>query len=184
MFSCSPGCLLGEFDILSQVWIKNKTFAHQFKAFFYPDRYLYLDIVCPYHQYIATESKNFGNMFYECRKNPKEVLVAFLNILVRVYVNSVRLIYKRLKKYPKIEKRQRIFIMSQGIRFVYKLMLSFCLCADVLTFRKIYVNFVPEKDYDVISFKILNEHYLKYLYEKEIFYSKNIDKKVVPYLVD
>ena len=77
MFSCSPGCLLGEFDILSQVWIKNKTFAHQFKAFFYPDRYLYLDIVCPYHQYIATESKNFGNMFYECRKNPKEVLVAF-----------------------------------------------------------------------------------------------------------
>ena len=31
------GCFLGEFDILSQVWIKNKTFTHQFKAYFYPD---------------------------------------------------------------------------------------------------------------------------------------------------
>ena len=74
--------------------------------------------------------------------------------------------------------------MSQGIRSGYKLMLPFCLCADVLTFRKIFDNFVPEKDYDVISFKILNEHYLKYLRDKEIFYSKNIYKKVVPYLVD
>ena len=89
-----------------------------------------------------------------------------------VYVNSVKLIYKRLKKYPKIEKRQRIFIKSQGIQLGYKLMLSFRLCADVLTFRKIYVNFVPEKDYDVISFKILNEDYLKYLHSKDILFKK------------
>ena len=74
--------------------------------------------------------------------------------------------------------------MSQGIRFGYKLMLSFCSGTDVLTFRKIYVNFVPEKDYGVISFKILNDYYLKYLHDKKIIHSKNIDKKVVPYLVD
>ena len=39
-------------------------------------------------------------------------------------------------------------------------------------FEKIYQDFVPLKDYDSSSFRILNKHYLKYLEFMERYYLK------------
>ena len=47
-----------------------------------------------------------------------------------------------------------------------------------IVFLKIYAEFIPNKDYESRSFKVLNTHYLKYISEKEKEKEKEKGKEV------
>ena len=82
------------------------------------------------------------------------------------------LIYNELESHPEISFKQLHFFQERGNQFPYDLMISLYSCVNVETFENIYKNFVPVKDYDSRCFKIVNEHYLKYLDAKEQCYLK------------
>ena len=115
-------------------------------------------------------------MFHESRTCSQQVLQ--FDILIRVYINNVMLVYSELEGYSEITIEQLPFF-QRAVRFTYKLMISFCSCANIEIFKNIYKNFGPEKDYDSRCFKIVNRPYLKYIEAKGVHYLKRKDFDVV-----
>ena len=110
-----------QYDLFDEIIIE------KFKAFFLPKYHMYLDVVFPYYKYIdPTQSKLFGCLYYETRTSSQQVYTTFLNILVRVYIQNVMLIYKELQTHPEITEDQLNFFQRKGILSVYGLMIAFC----------------------------------------------------------
>ena len=167
-----PNCLIDEYSLFDEIIIDDR-FSDKFKALFLLKYYMYLDIVFPHYKYIdSNKSKCFGCMHHESRTSSRQVFITFLNVLFRVCINNVVLIYNELESHPEISFKQLHFFQERGNRFHYDLMISFYSCVNVETFENIYKNFVSVKDYDSRCFKIVNEHYLKYLDAKEQCYLK------------
>ena len=159
-----------EYDFFDEIIIDNR-FSEKFKAFFSPKYHMYLDIVFPYYKYIdSTQCKLFGCLYYEARTSSQQVHTTLMNILVRVYIQNIMLIYKELQGYPAITEDQLNFFQQKGILSAYGLMIVFCSCVNIEVFENIYNNFKPEKDYDSHSFKIINQHYFKYIDKKDLFF--------------
>ena len=144
---------------------------------------MYLDIGFPYHKYTdSKKAKFFGCMHLESRTSRQQVFTTFLNVLVRVFITNVMLIYNELQSHPDISSKQLQFFWMKDVLFANRLLIAFCSCVNVEVFENIYRNFVPVKDYDSRCFKIVNEHYLKYLDAREQYYlrhrrEKNFDEK-------
>ena len=116
-------------------------------------------------------------MHFLSLKDSRQVFKSFLDIFVRVYINSVVLIYNELEMNPEVSFEQFCSFRQKGSRVAYDLLISFCSCVNLEQFRKIYKNFVPVKDYDSRCFKTLNKHYFKYLDAREQYYLKHRDEK-------
>ena len=104
------------------------------------------------------------------------------NVLVRVSINNVMLIYNELESHPEISSKQLEFFQVKGVLFAFRLLIAFCSCVNLEVFENIYKNFVPVKDYDSRCFQIVNDHCLKYLDAREQYYlkhrrEKNFDEK-------
>ena len=144
---------------------------------------MYLDIGFPYHKYTdSKKAKFFGCMHLESRTSRRQVFTTFLNVLVRVSITNVMLIYNELQSHPDISSKQLQFFRMKGVLFACRLLIAFCSCVNVEVFENIYRNFVPVQDYDSRCFKIVNEHYLKYLDARDQYYlrhrrEKNFDEK-------
>ena len=137
-----------EYDLFDEIIIDNR-FSEKFKAFFLPKYHVYLDVVFPYYKYVdSTQSKLFGCLYYEAQRSSQQVYTTFLNILVRVYIQNVMLIYRELQSHPEITEDQLNFFQRKGILSAYGLIISFCSCVNNEVFKNIYKNFRPGKDYN------------------------------------
>ena len=131
---------LVEYDLFDEIVIDNR-FSEKFKAFFLPKYHMYLNVVFPYYKYIdSTQSKLFGCLYYESQTSSQQVYATFLNILVRVYIKNVMLIYKELQSHPKITEYQLNFFQRKVILSAYGLMIAFCSCVNIEVFKNIYKN--------------------------------------------
>ena len=109
-----PNCALSEFDLFSEIIIHNR-FSKQFKAFFLLKYYMYLDVNHPYYKFVdSTEARFYRCMYHESRTNSQQVFTTFLNILLRVYINNIMVIYDELKIYPGIIDEQLYFFSAEG----------------------------------------------------------------------
>ena len=116
-------------------------------------------------------------MHHESRNSSCQVFISFLKVFVRIYLNKVVLIFNELESHPEISYKKLYCFRSKGNQFVYDLLILFCTCVNLEPFENIYKNFVPVKYYDSRCFKTVNEHYLKYLNAREIYYLKHRREK-------
>ena len=87
-------------------------------------------------------------MFFKTCNNEAQVCMAFIEILLRLYLNMTKNICDLLiKKYQ----HQYCLEFFHGVCF----------------YLNIYSYFIPMKDYESICFKIINSHYLKFISVKE-----------------
>ena len=162
-----PHCLIDKFYLFDEVLIDDR-FTSNFKAFFKPQCYMYLDIKHPHRMFLdPNKAKFYDCMQFVCRKNSREVLTTFLSIFIRVYLNNVLLIFNEIRTIPEVSFEQYSNFRQKGARLAYNLLISLCCSMNTEPFEKIYQDFVPLKDYDSNCFKILNKHYLKYLEFRE-----------------
>ena len=89
-------------------------------------------------------------MFFKTCNNEAQVCMAFIEILLRLYLNMTKNIYDLLTK--KYENQYCLEIFHDECPIIY---------------LKIYSSFVSMKDYESRCFKIINSHYLKFISEKE-----------------
>ena len=75
------------------------------------------------------------------------------------------LIFKELQSHPEITEDQLNFFQRKGIVCAYGLMIAFCSCVNIEVFKNICRNFRPGKNCNSRCFKIMNQHYLKYISE-------------------
>ena len=89
------------------------------------------------------------------------------------------LIYNELQSHPEISSKQLQFFWIKCVLFAYRLLIAFCSCENIEVFENIYKNFVPVKDYDSRCFKIVNEHYLKYVDAKEQYFLEHTRERKI-----
>ena len=87
-------------------------------------------------------------LYFEVKKNPKNVFKVFLSILVRVYLNSFFSICDKCV----LDKGQAMFFRKSVWGFCYMHMLDFCLGDNLEPFRFMFESFVPIIDYDCDCF--------------------------------
>ena len=172
-----PNCLIDECGLFDEILIDD-CFSDTSKAFFLPKYHMYLDVVYPCYKYIDKDKSNFfGYMHHESRKSSRQVFISFLKVFVGIYLNNVVLIFNELESHPENLYKKLYCFRNKGNRFAYDLLISFCTCVNLELFENIYKNIVPVKDYDSRCFKAVNEHYLKYLNAREIYYLKHRREK-------
>ena len=118
-FRVYPNCLIDECSLFDEILIDN-CFNDKFKAFFLPKCHVYLDIVFLYYKQIdSKKAKFFGCMHHESRTSRQQVFTNFLNVLVRVSINTVMLIYNELQSHPEILSKQLHLFWMKGVLFDY-----------------------------------------------------------------
>ena len=106
-----------------------------------------------------------GCKFFRTCNNEAQVCMAFIEILLCLYLNMTKNIYDLLTK--KYEHQYCLeFFHEECFSHAYRLMDRFLCRTQPIIYLKIYSNFFPMKDYESRCFKIINSHCLKFISEK------------------
>ena len=136
--------------------------CHNSKHCFYS-----FDICNPNTDFISiNETNKQGYLFLKACNNQKDVCLVFTEILVRTYLNLTKNIYeiftKKYKHYCFLD-----FFNDKFFSHAYCLMHKLLCRTSSDIYLRIYLHFVPNKDYTSNCFKIINLDYLEYEGDKE-----------------
>ena len=148
------------FDNDQTFLIDKRDFTEEFCQLFGTKSIFSLDVCLPYTSFVDVKTARSQKcLYFNVKKNPKNVFKGFLSILLKVYWNSFFSICDECVlgkgRVMFFRKSAWSFCYILMLDFCYILMLDFCLGVNLKSFKFMFESFVPIIDYDCNCFQIL-----------------------------